>query len=70
MTDVTCSDYECRLCEDGKCIADVIGITSDRFCVTGRRKSRDETTELMQRFKTNCRPTQSGFKSNHGRTVK
>ncbi|WP_094603601.1 hypothetical protein SPSIL_054490 [Sporomusa silvacetica DSM 10669] len=67
---VTCSDTECRFYEAGKCIADLVDHTSDRFCTSGRRKPRDETPELMQTFKAGCRATHSGYKSNHGRIVK
>ncbi|TWH47722.1 hypothetical protein [Sporomusa sp. KB1] len=70
MTDVTCSDLECRLCKAGRCIADAIGVTSDRFCVTGRRKPRDETPELMQQFKSGCKATQRGYKADHVNVIK
>lgn len=70
MTEIACSDYECHLCENGKCIADVIGITSDRFCVTGRRRPRDETPELMQQFKSGCRASRRGYKSRHREVFK
>lgn len=67
---VTCSDLNCIHNTAGQCTATDIDHTSDRFCVTGRKKPRDETADLMQAFKTNCRAAQSGYKAKHGRIVK
>jgi hypothetical protein len=69
MTEITCSDYQCHLCENGKCIALAIGITSDRFCETGRRRPRDDTAELMQVKRPGCH-RQGGYKSDRVRTVR
>ena len=67
---ITCSDSECKFYDAGNCTADTISHTSDRFCVTGRRRPRDETAELMQQFKPGCRPSQRGYKADHGKTYK
>ena len=71
MTDVTCSDNQCKHNLAGQCVSPAISHTSDRFCSTGRRRPRDDTAELMQpSFKAGCRPTQSGYKADHGRVLK
>ena len=48
MAVVTCSDFECEHYQAGQCIAPAVDHTADRFCVTGRRRSKDETTRLMK----------------------
>jgi len=67
---VTCSDLNCIHNTAGNCSTTGIDHTSDRFCVTGRRRPRDETPQLMQTFKPGCRPTQSGYRADHGRVIK
>jgi len=67
---VVCNDSECKHHGVNGCKADVIYCSTDRFCVTGRRKERNYTKELMEYFKPNCNSTNRGFKSNHGKVIK
>lgn len=68
---VTCSDTECKYCNDGQCTATTIDHTSDRFCTTGRRRARDDVaSDLMRTFNPGCRSTQSGYKAIHHKTYR
>lgn len=67
---VTCTDVECKYYSEGNCTASNIDHSPDRFCTTGRRKPQNETEDLMKTFKSCCRPTLSGYKSNHRKTFK
>lgn len=67
---IKCADVECKYYNDGNCIATNIDHTSDRFYTTGRRKEKDDAAGLMKTFNSLCRPTLSGYKSNHRKTFK
>jgi len=45
---VTCGDIECKYYNPNGCTAPSVDHSTDRFCVTGRRKPRDEIKKLMQ----------------------
>lgn len=67
---ITCSDLNCIHNVAGICQATDINHTSDRFCTTGRRKTPDNTQELMQTFKAGCRSTKRGYKAVSGMVIK
>ena len=43
-----CNDTECQYYKQGVCLSVDRHHSTDRFCITGRRKPRNETAELMQ----------------------
>ncbi|GBG57284.1 hypothetical protein SPFL3102_02650 [Sporomusaceae bacterium FL31] len=67
---ITCTDTDCKYNTSGNCTATAIDHTSDRFCVTGRRRPRDEIRDAMQTFNAGCRPTQSGYKAVSGKVLR
>jgi hypothetical protein len=54
---VTCNDTDCKYNAGFTCTATAIDHTADRFCTAGRRKPRDNITELMKQSEP------SGYKS-------
>ena len=45
---VTCGDTECQHYTDNGCSAPIADHTSDRFCVTGRKKQVDDYERMMR----------------------
>lgn len=45
---VYCNDTECQYYNPNGCTASEIYHSTDRFCITGRRKPKDDTRELMR----------------------
>ena len=47
-----CNDIECQYYKQGVCISVDRHHSTDCFCITGRRKPKDDTRELMRK----CEP--------------
>ena len=45
---VTCGDIECKYYNPSGCTAPSVDHSTDRFCVTGRRRPRDDIREVMR----------------------
>ena len=45
---VTCPDTECKYYHVDGCTADVVAHSTDRFCITGRRKQEPEYKQMMR----------------------
>lgn len=43
-----CNDIECEYYKQGVCVSVDRYHSTDRFCITGRRKPKDEMRELMR----------------------
>lgn len=43
-----CDDVECQYYKQGVCISDDRCHSADRFCTTGRRRPKDDITDLMR----------------------
>ena len=59
-----CDDIECQYYKQGVCLSDDRYHSADRFCITGRRKPRDDTAELMRAGNPNCHTASGKYKSN------
>lgn len=59
-----CDDTECQYYNPAGCTASEIYHSTDRFCVTGRRKQRDDHAELMRVQSPNCDSSGGKYKSN------
>jgi len=69
MPDVICSDSECRFYEAGKRIAELVDHTSDRFCVTSRRRPRDETPQFLLAVEWDDNAAETYRLNHHGTEV-
>lgn len=65
-----CGDTKCKFYNPNGCTAGDIDHTADRFCITGRRRERNFTKELMDHFNSGCVKQSGKFKSNHGTVLK
>lgn len=69
---VSCNNRKCQFnTPDNGCTAETADYIDDG-CITYRSKSKDEDYEAMMRpsFRSGCHKTGTGYKADHGRTIK